>query len=176
MALNRRNITIIDGYNVINAWSNLLEISKSSLEDAREKFIDEMAEYKSLSGEEIIIVFDAYNLDRTKETILEKYGMEIVYTKRFQTADTYIEKQILRLGHKHNLKVVTDDGQIQILATSKGASRITSNELRADIYNNQKKINRKRKKDFNRNFQSFPLSKEMIEKIDQIKDDLDKNL
>lgn len=175
MTSNRRNITIVDGYNVINGWSNLMEISKSSLEAARDKLIDEMAEYKSLSGEEIIIVFDAYNLDRPKETIVEKYGMQIVYTKRYQTADTYIEKQILSIGHKHNLKVVTDDGQIQILATSKGATRITSNELRADIYNNQKKINRKRKKDFNRNFKSFPLSKEMIDKIDQIKDDLEKN-
>ena len=63
MALNRRNITIIDGYNVINAWPNLSDISKTSLESARENLIDELAEYKSMSGEEIIIVFDAYNLD-----------------------------------------------------------------------------------------------------------------
>ena len=175
MTSSRKNITIVDGYNVINAWSNLLEISTSSLEAARDKLIDEMAEYKSLSGEEIIIVFDAYNLDRPKETIIEKYGIKIVYTKRFQTADTYIEKQILKISHKHNLKVVTDDGQIQVLVTSKGASRVTANELRADIYNNQRKINRTRKKDFNRNFKSFPLSKEMIDKIDQIKDDLDKD-
>ncbi|WP_296140914.1 NYN domain-containing protein [uncultured Anaerococcus sp.] len=174
MALNRRNITIIDGYNVINAWPNLSDISKSSLESAREKLIDELAEYKSMSGEEIIIVFDAYNLDRPKETISEKFGMKIVYTKRFQTADTYIEKQILKIFQKHNLKVVTDDGQIQILASNKGAVRMTSTELKSEIYNNRRKINRRKKQDFNRNFDSFPLSKEMIEKIDQIKNNLDK--
>ncbi|MBM0046833.1 NYN domain-containing protein [Anaerococcus sp. DFU013_CI05] len=174
MALNRRNITIIDGYNVINAWPNLSDISKSSLESAREKLIDELAEYKSMSGEEIIIVFDAYNLDRPKETISEKFGMKIVYTKRFQTADTYIEKQILKISQKHNLKVVTDDGQIQILASNKGAVRMTSTELKSEIYNNRRKINRRKKQDFNRNFDSFPLSKEMIEKIDQIKNNLDK--
>lgn len=175
MALNRRNITIIDGYNVINAWPNLSDISKTSLETARVKLIDELAEYKSMSGEEIVIVFDAYNLDRPKETITEKYGMKIVYTKRYQTADTYIEKQILTIGHKHNLKVVTDDGQIQVLASNKGATRITSRELKAEIFNNRRKINRSKKQDFNRNFDSFPLSKEMIEKIDQIKKDLDKD-
>lgn len=174
MALNRRNITIIDGYNVINAWPNLSDISKSSLESAREKLIDELAEYKSMSGEEIIIVFDAYNLDRPKETISEKFGMKIVYTKRFQTADTYIEKLILKISQKHNLKVVTDDGQIQILASNKGAVRMTSTELKSEIYNNRRKINRRKKQDFNRNFDSFPLSKEMIEKIDQIKNNLDK--
>lgn len=174
MALNRRNITIIDGYNVINAWPNLSDISKTSLESARENLIDELAEYKSMSGEEIIIVFDAYNLDRPKETISEKFGMKIVFTKRYQTADTYIEKQILKISQKHNLKVVTDDGQIQILASNKGAARMTSTELKAEIFNNRRKINRRKKQDFNRNFDSFPLSKEMIEKIDQIKEDLDK--
>ena len=173
MALNRRNITIIDGYNVINAWPNLSDISKTSLESARENLIDELAEYKSMSGEEIIIVFDAYNLDRPKETISEKFGMKIVFTKRYQTADTYIEKQILKISQKHNLKVVTDDGQIQILASNKGAARMTSTELKAEIFNNRRKINRRKKQDFNRNFDSFPLSKEMIEKIDQIKNSLD---
>ncbi|MFO3715471.1 MULTISPECIES: NYN domain-containing protein [Anaerococcus] len=173
MALIRRNITIIDGYNVINSWPNLSDISKTSLETARENLIDELAEYKSLSGEEIVIVFDAYNLDRPKETITEKYGMKIVYTKRYQTADTYIEKQILKIGRKHNLKVVTDDGQIQVLASNKGATRMTSTELRAELFNNRRKISRNKKRDFNRNFNSFPLSKEMIEKIDQIRKDLD---
>lgn len=173
MALIRRNITIIDGYNVINSWPNLSDISKTSLETARENLIDELAEYKSLSGEEIVIVFDAYNLDRPKETITEKYGMKIVYTKRYQTADTYIEKQILKIDRKHNLKVVTDDGQIQVLASNKGATRMTSTELRAELFNNRRKISRNKKRDFNRNFNSFPLSKEMIEKIDQIRKDLD---
>ena len=175
MALTKRNITIIDGYNVINAWPELKELARQNLEDARLALIEDLAEYMSMSGEEVIIVFDAYNLDRPKETIEEKYGMEIVYTKRFQTADTYIEKQILNIGRRHNLKVVTDDGQIQILATSKGASRMTSTELKADIFNNQSKIKRKRKADFNRNFKSFPLSNELIEKIDQMKKDLESN-
>ena len=175
MALTKRNITIIDGYNVINAWPELKELARQNLEDARLALIEDLAEYMSMSGEEVIIVFDAYNLDRPKETIEEKYGMEIVYTKRFQTADTYIEKQILDIGRRHNLKVVTDDGQIQILATSKGASRMTSTELKADIFNNNSKIKRKRKADFNRNFKSFPLSNELIEKIDQMKKDLESN-
>lgn len=175
MALTKRNITIVDGYNVINAWPKLKIIAGESLAAARDTLIDDMAEYKSMSGEELVIVFDAYNLDRPVETVEEKYGMKIVYTKRFQTADTYIEKQILSIGRRHNLKVVTDDGQIQILATSKGASRVTAAELAADIYNNNRKIKRKKNRDFNRNFKSFPLSAEMIEKIDKLKDDLNED-
>lgn len=173
MARNRRNITIIDGYNVINSWSDLKEISKESLEAAREKLIDYLAEYASMTDEEVVIVFDAYNLDRNKETISEKYGMKIVYTKKFQTADTYIEKQILKIARSENLKVVTDDSQIQILAASKAAQRMTSKELKAAIYNNNSKIKRKKHADFNRNFKSFPLSEELIEKIEDMKKDLE---
>lgn len=173
MARNRRNITIIDGYNVINSWSDLKEISRVSLETAREKLIDYLAEYASMTDEEVVIVFDAYNLDRNKETISEKYGMKIVYTKKFQTADTYIEKQILKIARSENLKVVTDDSQIQILAASKAAQRMTSKELKAAIYNNNSKIKRKKRADFNRNFKSFPLSEELIEKIEDMKKDLE---
>lgn len=172
MALTKRDITIIDGYNVINAWPKLKAIASQSLSSARDALIDDMAEYKSMSGEEVILVFDAYNLERPTETIEEKYGMKIIYTKRYQTADTYIESQILAIGRRHNLKVVTDDGQIQILAASKGATRVTAAELAADISNTNRRIKRKRKQDFNRNFQFFPLSNEMIDKIDKIKDDL----
>lgn len=172
MALTKRNITIVDGYNVINAWPKLRDLASESLASARDALIDDMAEYKSMSGEEVIIVFDAYNLERPQVTIEEKYGMKIVYTKRYQTADTYIEKQILDIGRSQNLKIVTDDGQIQILAASKGASRVTAAELAADISNTNRRIKRNKKADFSNNFKLFPLSNEMIDKIDQIKDDL----
>ena len=36
---NRNAYLIIDGYNIINAWDNLKEISKDDMEDAREKLI-----------------------------------------------------------------------------------------------------------------------------------------
>lgn len=173
MALTKRNITFIDGYNVINKWGELKEISRIDLADARDKLIEEMAEYKSLSGEELVIVFDTYNLDRVKETIIEKYGMEIVFTKRFQTADTYIERELARANRHHNIKVVTDDGAIQTQVTSKGASRVTALELRQDLVTMRGKIKRKRKEDFNQNFKTFPISDKLSDVIDKIKEDLE---
>ena len=52
---------------------------------------------------------------------------------------------------------------------------MTSAELKSAIFNNNRKIKRKKRQDFNTNFGSFPLSKEMIDKIDQIKEDLQEN-
>lgn len=173
MALTKRNITFVDGYNVINKWPNLKDLSKENLADARDLLIEELAEYKSLSGEELVIVFDAYNLDRIKETIIEKYGMKIVFTKRFQTADTYIERQLAKADRHHNIKVVTDDGAVQTQASGKGASRVTALELRSDLNTMRSKIKRQRKEDFNQNFKTFPISEKVSDIIDKIKEDLE---
>ena len=42
MALTKKNITFIDGYNVINKWGELKEISRIDLADARYKLVGEM--------------------------------------------------------------------------------------------------------------------------------------
>lgn len=172
MALSKRNILYVDGYNIINSWKKLKDLSRQSLEEARELLISEMAEYSSLSAEEVVLVFDAYRSDSVKETIEKRLGITIVYTKKFQTADTYIEKEMHRLARRHNVKVCTNDAQIQSLAFERGASRITALELYNDLSNKRLKIKRSNRKDFNNNFDKFPLSDDLLEKIDQIRDNL----
>ncbi|MCG8541721.1 MAG: NYN domain-containing protein, partial [Clostridia bacterium] len=61
-----KEVLIIDGYNVINAWPDLKKISQESLEQAMNMLIDKMAEYRSYTGIEVIIVFDAYQVKGTK--------------------------------------------------------------------------------------------------------------
>lgn len=99
--------------------------------------------------------------------------MKIVFTKRFQTADTYIERELAKANRHHNIKVVTDDGAIQTQVTSKGASRVTALELRQDLDTMRGQIKRKRKEDFNQNFKTFPISDKLSDVIDKIKEDLE---
>ena len=173
MALVKKNITYVDGYNVINKWTKLREASRESLETAREDLIEDLAEYSFLTGENMVIVFDAYNLDRLKETVIEKYGMKIVFTKRFQTADTYIEAELARIARRHNVKVVTDDGEVQNMALVNGASRITALELKTDLDILRSKIKRSKKVNFNENYDAYPISKALKAKLDELKLDLD---
>lgn len=173
MALVKKNITYVDGYNVINKWPKLREASRESLETAREDLIEDLAEYSFLTGENMVIVFDAYNLDRLKETVIEKYGMKIVFTKRFQTADTYIEAELARIARRHNVKVVTDDGEVQNMALVNGASRITALELKTDLDILRSKIKRSKKVNFNENYDAYPISKALKAKLDELKLDLD---
>lgn len=171
MALVKKNITFVDGYNVINKWPQLKDIAKKSLQTARDNLVEDLAEYSYLTGEELIIVFDAYNLDRLKETTSIKYGMEIVFTKRFQTADTYIERELAKIARRHNVKVVTDDGAVQNLALSKGATRMTALELKHDLDSLRSKIKIRQKKSFSQNYDAYPISKALKAKLDEI--DLD---
>lgn len=173
MALVKKNITYVDGYNVINKWPSLKEDSRESLQTARDNLIEDLAEYSFLTGESLVIVFDAYNLDRLKETSIEKYGMEIVFTKRFQTADTYIEAELARIARRHNVKVVTDDGQVQNMALVKGASRMTALELKTDLDILRSKIKKSKKVSFNENYDAYPISKALKAKLDELKIDLD---
>lgn len=174
MALTKKNILYVDGYNVINTWSELKNLQVHSLEEARNKLIDEMAEYSSLTNEEVIVVFDAYNSDSVRETFENRLGITIVYTKKFQTADTFIEREMNRIARRHNVKVCTNDGQVQSLAFERGATRVTALELKYELNNKRLKIKRLNKKEFYRNFDAFPLSDDVLEKLNKIKEDIDK--
>ena len=72
---------IIDGYNVIGNWPELKRLSAASLEDAREKLVEILAEYQAFTGKQIIIVFDAYRSKGRKETE-NRPGIEIRYRAR----------------------------------------------------------------------------------------------
>ena len=168
MALIKENITYIDGYNVINKWPQLKEAARKSLQTSRDNLIEDLAEYSYLTGEKLVIVFDAYNLDRLKETTTFKYGMKIVFTKRFQTADTYIEREMAQIARRHNVKVVTDDGAVQNMALSKGATRMTALELKQDLDSLRSKIKIRQKRSFSENYDAYPISKSLKAKLDEL--------
>ena len=72
MRFNKKEYLIVDGYNIINSWDELKELSKTDLEHAREKLIDAIIEYAEYTGRKGIIVFDAYNIKSCKEKIEER--------------------------------------------------------------------------------------------------------
>jgi predicted RNA-binding protein with PIN domain len=91
---------LIDGYNIINAWPDLREIALINFEEARERLIQQFVDYKFYTGEMIIIVFDAHSVKQNhlKREYID--GIEVVFTKEYQTADSYIEKKVEELTKK----------------------------------------------------------------------------
>ena len=56
-----KNILIVDGYNIIGAWPELIGLrDEEDLEAARDRLIEKMAEFQSYTGYRVIVVFDAH--------------------------------------------------------------------------------------------------------------------
>ncbi|MGL4911711.1 MAG: NYN domain-containing protein [Romboutsia sp.] len=172
MRRNIKSYLIVDGYNIINAWDELKEISKTDLECAREKLIDIIIEYAEFTGRIGIIVFDAYNIKNSKESVEDRKYITVVYTKEHQTADTYIEKFITSLSKYDDVKVATNDYAEQQIVLGKGATRISSRELKLDLENTKNRMKEKNsseQKKIQRNCLEDRLDKETLSKLENIR-------
>ena len=137
---------ILDGYNVINGWPKIQKVAGVNLDEARLALIDLMAEYKSFKGIEIIVVFDAYLVKGRKKLKERIKGVDVVYTKERETADSYIERLTTELSERNQVSVVTNDWAEQQIILGSGASRITVRELVLDFDAAKGKIHRSSEK------------------------------
>lgn len=140
--MNRKTVLFVDGYNILNAWSELKKILDDDLEGAREKLNDYMYEYAAFYGEDVFVVYDAYLTDSKKEKIETHNGVTIVYTKENQTADSYIERKVNELSSDVRIliKVATSDWVQQRQILGSGGIRLTPFELKEKCVRIRRKI------------------------------------
>lgn len=142
----KKEYLFVDGYNIINDWSELKAISTLSLEESRNELIDTMAEYRCYTGIEVVVVFDAHLVKASVQKNETIKGIEVVYTKEHQTADKYIEKEVDKIGKVKKVKVATSDWVEQQVILGRGATRISARELKIEIGELKRAIERKSKK------------------------------
>lgn len=164
---------IVDGYNIINAWEDLKSVSDYDLDFSRQKLIDIITEYAFFTESYSIIVFDAYNIKNSKETVekINKF-VEVVYTKEHQTADSYIECFMESLSKYDVVKVATNDYAEQQIILGKGATRISARELKHEIKIIKSKIeenNKTSQKKIQRNYLEDRLDLELLSKLEKIR-------
>ena len=124
---------IIDGYNVIHSIKALKEQAEYSLEKARESLMDLLSSYVAYTKTELTLVFDAYLVKDGTGSEMIKDGYRVVYTKKDQTADAYIEKLMRELGPDYNIKVVTGDRLLQTSAVCSGILRMAAEEFENEL-------------------------------------------
>lgn len=120
---------IVDGYNVIarlqsSALKNVLD-----LDAARDELLSMLMEYRSFTGEHVILVYDA---QRTNAPAVETEhgGVQLIYTYKNETADERIERLVYELRDVYReITVATSDLLEQQVAFGGGALRISANEL-----------------------------------------------
>ncbi|MFL0249217.1 NYN domain-containing protein [Clostridium neuense] len=138
----------VDGYNVINSWGELKKIKNGiNLESAREKLIEILIDYSEFKGYKIFLVFDGHLIqgnfgEKTKVT----KNLIVVYTKEAETADSFIEKYVNRIGRKYEVCVVTSDNLEQQIVFQRGSTRMSSIEFYNEVINVKVKISSKAQK------------------------------
>ncbi|MGB4185393.1 MAG: NYN domain-containing protein, partial [Caldicoprobacterales bacterium] len=124
---------LVDGYNIIFAWSDLKEIAQENMDAARIKLLEVLSNYQGIRKCKIIVVFDAYRVKGHREEVLTYNNIYIVYTREAQTADHYIEKFVHDYHKKYQITVATSDALEQIIIMGKGARLLSANELKEEV-------------------------------------------
>lgn len=87
----KNDILIVDAYNMIGNWPDLNHLKLTNrLEEARDRLLDMLSEYRKYQQIQIIVVFDAMFVPGISKRYT-KYGLDVVWTGQDQTADAYIE-------------------------------------------------------------------------------------
>lgn len=129
----QKHMVIVDGYNLIWAWSSLREVAEFSLEKARETLMDILSNYVAFTKTELTLVFDAYLVPDGAGSEITHDGYRVVYTKENQTADAYIERMMHELGPNYNIRMVSGDKLLQFSAVHSGILRVTAAEFEAEV-------------------------------------------
>lgn len=126
-------LIIVDGYNIIHSWESLTETAEYSLEKAREELMKILSNYVAFTKIQLVLVFDAYLVPDGQGSDFMHDGYRVVYTKKDQTADAFIEKMMHELGPNYNIRVVTGDRLVQYSAVHSGILRMTAKEFEDEV-------------------------------------------
>ena len=125
----KKELVIVDGYNVIFAWDELRAIAGDSLDAARARLGEILVNYRGFTGSDVVLVFDGYAVKGNPGEKAELPGVRVVYTKENESADIYIEKLLHDIGRNDTVRVVTSDNLIRLSALGSGILRTSAREF-----------------------------------------------
>ena len=135
-------LLLVDGYNIINSWPELKNLSQDSLEAARVTLLDTLSEFTPWLWEKILIVYDAYKVRGKSAVHHENKNIEVIFTGEGQTADSYIERTVVSLLEAgEDVEVASSDYHEQNLVIWKGGRRLSARELREFLWTCKVELN-----------------------------------
>ncbi len=124
---------LIDGYNIINSWSDIFCPEREPLEDCRDRLVNILSNYQGYRKINVIVVFDGHLVKGSREKKEAFDNLTVIYTKENETADNYIERFVHKYGATYKIRVATSDYLEQTTIFRKGGIRVSARELRQEI-------------------------------------------
>lgn len=123
------DLIIVDGYNIINAWPELIKLKNENFEHSRDRLLDIMANYCGLTDCECIVVFDAHLVKKGVSHKEIRGSVQVIFTEEGETADSCIERLVCQLSRQNQITVATSDWAEQRLVMGQGALRLSAREF-----------------------------------------------
>ena len=94
----KKQLYIIDGYNMIGAWPELVALKKQDdLESARDLLIQRCSNFQKFENIEVWIVFDAQFVPGITQSF-DEAEVKVIFTAEGETADSYIERTVSEMN------------------------------------------------------------------------------
>lgn len=149
---SHKAILLVDGYNIIGAWSCLKKTrDNAGLEAARTELVEALTSYSAFEGYHTEIVFDAHYQNTPSNKQVVNNLLSVYYTDFGQTADTYIEKLCASLRRQiaqaliSHVVVATSDRAQQLMIQGYGAQWLSAQQLCHEVQANICRIRKKYK-------------------------------
>ena len=130
---HKEPILLVDGYNIVFAWSQLRELAERDMNAARTSLAETLSNYQGYRKMPVILVFDAYRVSGATEHTEQYHDVSIVYTREAETADHYIERAVHRMASEFDITVATSDGTEQVIIWGGGARRMSAGDLLDEV-------------------------------------------
>lgn len=130
-----KQLLVVDGYNIIHDWPQLRQAAEgTNLQAARDQLLELLADYSGFYSMDVTVVFDAYQTQRMIRTEEAHSGVQVVFTRKGETADHYIEHLVDGLDPRFiQARVATSDAVEQTVALGRGAIRMSARELLDEV-------------------------------------------
>jgi predicted RNA-binding protein with PIN domain len=121
---------LVDGYNLIYSHPELAVTIKRDQDAAREGLLRELSSLATPDRDELVmVVFDAAGSSQSEPVVEDRQGMTVVFTRRRQSADSFIETVVRRLLPGNEVVVATSDRTLLGVVSGFGATTIDGRSL-----------------------------------------------
>lgn len=121
---------LVDGYNLIHAHPVLSRLARSDLESAREGLLRELLPLASPGYFRVVmVVFDAAAWGGPEPALEDRAGLTVIFTRRRQTADSFIEAAVRSLVNEGSVVVASSDRVLRRVVEGYGAGGLEGEAL-----------------------------------------------
>jgi predicted RNA-binding protein with PIN domain len=166
----------IDGYNLIYQSDNLRNILHTDLEVARDKLVEQVIRWCATTGNKAHIIFDGQGkrLEQSPNHPVTNL-VKILFTSKYKTADTIIERAVYKSKKKNSVIVVSADRGITDLCIGMGALIMNPQHFLTSIQDSQAEINRSIQKTQTKQISTLEdrMDTNILDHLRKIRDELD---